>query len=166
MGDKLRGGTTIGGYLALHMGNINLSNAGTAFQEKLVSGSNIKTVNNESILGSGDITVGGGVPEWNKVGCITIAGIKTNTGATVPIGTIIPGSGLLKYYLYDSGYLRYSSALGGLLKSNTVSAAYTPAASIGATGSWRVLTEVKNYDLAYDNSNLWSVIIALVVKIA
>ena len=29
-------------------------------QEKLVSGTNIKTINNESILGSGNITVGGG----------------------------------------------------------------------------------------------------------
>lgn len=31
-----------------------------AFQAKLVSGTNIKTINNESILGSGDITISGG----------------------------------------------------------------------------------------------------------
>lgn len=31
----------------------------TKFQETLVSGTNIKTVNGDSILGSGDLTVGG-----------------------------------------------------------------------------------------------------------
>ena len=30
------------------------------FQDKLVSGTNIKTVNNESLLGSGNITIQGG----------------------------------------------------------------------------------------------------------
>lgn len=32
----------------------------TGFQDTLVSGTNIKTINNESILGSGNITIGGG----------------------------------------------------------------------------------------------------------
>lgn len=35
----------------------------TAVQEKLVSGTNIKTINNESILGSGNITAGLEIPE-------------------------------------------------------------------------------------------------------
>lgn len=30
------------------------------FQEKLISGTNIKTINNNSILGSGNLTIGGG----------------------------------------------------------------------------------------------------------
>lgn len=37
------------------------------FQEKLVSGTNIKTINNESLLGSGNISISsGGIPEYAK----------------------------------------------------------------------------------------------------
>ena len=44
-------------------------------QDKLVSGTNIKTVNNQSLLGSGNITIdGGGVESVNgKTGAITLA---------------------------------------------------------------------------------------------
>ena len=46
-------------------------------QEKLVSGTNIKTINGESLLGSGDIEIqggGGGMPMWET--------ITTSTGTT------------------------------------------------------------------------------------
>lgn len=36
----------------------------TNYQEKLVSGNNIKTVNGNSLLGNGDITIEGGGSEW------------------------------------------------------------------------------------------------------
>lgn len=37
-------------------------------QDKLVSGTNIKTINGESVLGSGDITIsGGGSTDWNDI---------------------------------------------------------------------------------------------------
>ena len=44
-------------------------NLAKAFQEKLISGTNIKTINGGSVLGNGDITVGGAdgtglVQEW------------------------------------------------------------------------------------------------------
>ena len=39
------------------------SESDTKFQDKLVSGTNIKTINNESILGSGNIDIEGGYPE-------------------------------------------------------------------------------------------------------
>lgn len=39
----------------------------TSKQDKLVSGTNIKTINGESILGSGDIAVGGGGGGINKI---------------------------------------------------------------------------------------------------
>jgi len=46
-------------------------NLAKAFQEKLISGTNIKTVNGVSILGNGDIVVGGAdgtglVQEWDS----------------------------------------------------------------------------------------------------
>lgn len=44
------------------------SDAKSVFQDKLVSGTNIKTINNQSILGSGDIQVGGsGTPVWGNI---------------------------------------------------------------------------------------------------
>lgn len=36
-------------------------------QDKLVSGTNIKTINGESILGSGDLTIGGGSSGWELI---------------------------------------------------------------------------------------------------
>lgn len=40
--------------------NTSISNLGTSKQDALVSGTNIKTINNESLLGSGNITIQGG----------------------------------------------------------------------------------------------------------
>lgn len=41
----------------------------TSKQDKLVSGTNIKTINGDSILGSGDLTIGG-------AGCMTVRGAR------------------------------------------------------------------------------------------
>jgi len=48
-------------------------------QEELVSGTNIKTINNESILGSGNITIQGGGGDVNVIESITF------NGSTVPV---------------------------------------------------------------------------------
>ena len=45
-------------------------------QDTLVSGTNIKTINNESILGSGNITISGG-------GSGTVTGVKMNNGSAI-----------------------------------------------------------------------------------
>lgn len=50
-------------------------------QEKLVSGTNIKTINNESLLGSGNITVGGG-------GGGGVTGVKGNSESTYRTGNV------------------------------------------------------------------------------
>ena len=39
----------------------------TNYQPKLVSGTNIKTINNQSILGSGNIAISGGGSKWTAV---------------------------------------------------------------------------------------------------
>jgi hypothetical protein len=41
--------------------------ADTSRQETLVSGTNIKTINGSSLLGSGDISVGGGAVSWGSI---------------------------------------------------------------------------------------------------
>lgn len=50
-------------------------------QETLVSGTNIKTINNESILGSGNITISGGGGGGGNVSSTTINTIVTLTEA-------------------------------------------------------------------------------------
>ena len=54
-------------------------------QDKLVSGTNIKTINGDSILGSGDLTVGGGI----KLIPVFVR-ITSNTRATVAIPDVGP----------------------------------------------------------------------------
>lgn len=65
-------------------------------QETLVSGTNIKTINNESILGSGNITIagGGGSGEANVIESISINGTaqtitSKNVDLAVPISSTI-----------------------------------------------------------------------------
>lgn len=65
-------------------------------QETLVSGTNIKTINNESILGSGNITIagGGGSGEANVIESISINGtaqtvISKNVDLAVPVSSTI-----------------------------------------------------------------------------
>lgn len=63
------------------------------FQEKLVSGTNIKTINNESVLGSGNITVSGGVQStWygtSNTTASTAAKVVTCEGFTLDTGAVI-----------------------------------------------------------------------------
>lgn len=53
--------------------NSVLTNALTGKQETLVSGSNIKTINNTSILGSGDLTISAGGGDGNNTATDTLA---------------------------------------------------------------------------------------------
>ena len=65
-----------------------ISNATSGLQETLVSGTNIKTINNESILGSGNIVISGGtayqagdnIQIQNNI--ISVTGITSYTGIT------------------------------------------------------------------------------------
>lgn len=75
-------------------------------QNKLVSGSNIKTINNESILGEGNITISGGtagVTSVNgKTGAITLAGgtnvTINDSGNTLTINATGGGGGTGETY--------------------------------------------------------------------
>lgn len=96
---------------------VNMSNSwdqgSFTLQPTLVSGTNIKTVNNESILGSGNISVGGGGDTSScvhKTGDETVGGDKTFTDN---IGVV------------DADHIVYSGGGGG---------GFTKSSAIGAGG--------------------------------
>jgi len=48
--------------------SVNGSTGAVTVQPTLVSGTNIKTINSQSLLGSGDITISGGTTDWGDIG--------------------------------------------------------------------------------------------------
>lgn len=69
--------------------NATEKNTWNGKQDTLVSGTNIKTINNQSILGSGDLTIQGGVTDVQMGGqsivTNTVANIPTESATTIPI---------------------------------------------------------------------------------
>lgn len=61
----------------------------TSKQDKLVSGSNIKTVNGTSLLGSGNITISGGSGDITAAGNNTFTGNNTFSGETIIKNNIV-----------------------------------------------------------------------------
>ena len=82
-------------------------------QEKLISGTNIKTINNESILGSGNITIqGGGSGDVNVIEIIKVNNTALTPDSNKAVNVTVPtdGSGLL---YNDSNYSNeYNVAVG------------------------------------------------------
>ena len=85
--------STLGGVM---IGDgINVDTSGTisvdeaVVQTKLVSGTDIKTINGESVLGSGDITISAGSEYTLPVASSsTLGGIKVGNGLTISSGTL------------------------------------------------------------------------------
>mgnify|MGYP000160874706 CR=1 FL=1 len=73
-----------------------LGSGNIAVQATLVSGTNIKTINGTSLLGSGDITILGGSGEVNTASNIgTGSGIyKQKTGVDLELKTLVQGTGI------------------------------------------------------------------------
>lgn len=87
-------------------------------QEALVSGTNIKTINNESILGSGNITIsgGGGGGEANVIESISINGTaqavtNKNVNLTVPTSSTVTAIVTLTEAQYTALATKDSSTL-------------------------------------------------------
>lgn len=87
-------------------------------QETLVSGTNIKTINNESILGSGNITIAGegGSGETNVIESISINDVvqtvtSKNVNLTVPVSSTITAIVTLTEAQYSALSTKDSSTL-------------------------------------------------------
>lgn len=88
------GGAVWGGITGVLATQTDLQSALNAKQDTLVSGTNIKTINSTSLLGSGDITIAGASP-YTTVG--NSAGILVNnsTANTISASILIPGNTLV-----------------------------------------------------------------------
>ena len=88
------GGATWGGITGTLSSQTDLQTALNAKQATLVSGTNIKTVNGNSLVGSGNVTIAGASP-YTTVG--NSAGILVNnsTANTISASILIPGNTLV-----------------------------------------------------------------------
>ena len=84
------------------------------FQEKLVSGTNIKTINNESVLGSGNISISGGVSD-----------------VTIDNSSVVT-SGVAKLVTFAGGSSSSSSNKAGVVPKPP---------TIGESGQWHLLSD-------------------------
>lgn len=73
---------------------LTASTAALTYQPILVSGTNIKTINSTSLLGSGDITIAGASP-YTTVGNSAGTPVNNSTANTISASILIPGSTLV-----------------------------------------------------------------------
>lgn len=90
LADSIREATGETGSINAQSFSTRITGLGTGKQDKLVSGENIKTINGESLLGSGDIEIGGGRKEVNG------NTLDTNNIILKP-NEIVSFSGLISY---------------------------------------------------------------------
>lgn len=110
-----------------------------AFQEKLVSGTNIKTVNNESLLGSGNIST---TPTFSNVsdanGCVVIGKLAMAWGTVnVTSGTSGSPSGGVTTYA-GSETVDWNTLYGITFKNN-------PSVSLTWSGNYANQVSVSTY---------------------
>ena len=113
-------------------------------QATLVSGTNIKTVNNQSLLGSGNISISGGGGGGGAVDDVTLGGtsvvsdgvavlpayptvptISTNITTDASSDTKTASPKAVKTYVDNAGYGTYSKPSGGIPKTDLASAVQT-----------------------------------------
>lgn len=82
------------------------------FQAKLVSGTNIKTINNESLLGSGNISVGGGGSD--------VTGVKGNSESTYRTGNVNLTAANVGALSLAGGEVTGDLSVAGTLTSNEI----------------------------------------------
>lgn len=122
-------------------GNITYTLKEYFMQEELVSGTNIKTINNESILGSGNLAIAGGAdipigptppenPEEGDFWIDTSANGETY-GDTLPIGAIVEYNGTT----VPQGYEKVEDKVVTLYEN-----------SDGTTGNVSLSKSITNYD--------------------
>jgi hypothetical protein len=88
------GGAVWGGITGLLPAQTDLQSALNAKQDTLVSGTNIKTINSKSLLGSGDIVIAGSSP-YTTIGNATGTLVNNSTTNTISASILIPANTLV-----------------------------------------------------------------------
>jgi hypothetical protein len=88
------GGATWGAITGVLATQTDLQSALNAKQDTLVSGTNIKTINSTSLLGSGNITIGGTSP-YTTIGNATGTLVNNSTTNTISASILIPANTLV-----------------------------------------------------------------------
>ena len=88
------GGATWGGITGTLSSQTDLQTALNAKQDTLVSGTNIKTINSTSLLGSGNITIAGASP-YTTVGNNAGIPVNNSTANTISASILIPANTLV-----------------------------------------------------------------------
>lgn len=88
------GGAVWGGITGLLPAQTDLQTALNAKQNTLVSGTNIKTVNGNSLVGSGNVTIAGASP-YTTVGNSAGTLVNNSTANTISASILIPGNTLV-----------------------------------------------------------------------
>ena len=105
--------------------SVNGSTGTVTVQETLVSGTNIKTINSTSILGSGDITISGGSTDWGDIGGTLSNQTDLQSALDAKQATLVSGTNIKTVNstsLLGSGDISISAAWGsitGTLSSQT-----------------------------------------------
>lgn len=130
------GGVDWGDITGTLSSQTDLQTALDAKQDDLVSGTNIKTINGSSVLGSGDLVVGGGMRKYVNTTLQTasiVAPGETLVGSyLIPANTFV-SNGSFEFYL-KAGHSSGSSSLQARLYINT-SSTLTGATLIATSGS-------------------------------
>jgi hypothetical protein len=108
-------------------------------QDPLVSGTNIKTVNGTSLLGSGNIVAGGSSTDYGAIGTYVIAG-NSNWSASIAVNTTVAGSSLYRHIQTggDSFFTAFNTNATGTGEVVWRSSGGSPA--LGLSGTWRSVT--------------------------
>ena len=105
--------------------SVNGSTGAVTVQETLVSGTNIKTINSTSLLGSGDITISGGSTDWGDIGGTLSNQTDLQNALDAKQATLVSGTNIKTVNstsLLGSGDISISAAWGsitGTLSSQT-----------------------------------------------
>lgn len=117
----------------------------TNYQEKLTSGTNIKTVNGNSLLGSGDVAISGGssytagtginISSSNVISC-SYATNGTFTGIAINTSISVSGSGSSGSSYYTTSNISRSTTAGSIYHRDTGTFASCAITFSNSTGSY------------------------------
>ncbi len=118
--------------------SVNGSTGDVTVQPTLVSGTNIKTINNESILGSGDLTVTANIP---------VETITVSAGTNISINASV--TSIKRYGNVVSGYIRFTA-------SSQISAYAYVINGLPALATSAVFTLLNEYNGQYTSPTLYA----------